>query len=323
MRTTRLTNQVLRLGIIGVGRWADNYEKSITKTSIAHGIRVFNEPSASEFYKNPPDASVILNAIDNLHLDGIVLACDPSVQESVTPTLIERNVPLILEKPLATKRLPLTKIKKAFLQAAKPTVFVNHFHLFDPSFQLFCRDKNFNEISTISVNDYGKGPFRRSLEPLFDWGPHAIGILLKITNQAPLRFKVLRTLLPRKDGRVAEKLMVQLDFQNGVSGRLNFGNAFKSRVRDITITKCKDEAQESWCSAINTDVPANPIRRPMDILLNEFTLSILCKRQPQYDSFRIAFLSALILIEIDEASTLGGTAQKQLSSKFHEAYSQF
>ena len=41
------------------------------------------------------------------------------------------------------------------------------------------------ELSKILIADYGDGPFRRALEPLFDWGSHAVGIILKITNKPP------------------------------------------------------------------------------------------------------------------------------------------
>ena len=311
---------MLRFGIIGFGEWAQNYENTIGEFPEIQSVRMFKELSAQEFYAAPPTANVVLAKIKSFKLDGVIIACSPSFQEGVAPTLIDNNIPLILEKPLATKRDVATEIIDSFLNASNPTVFVNHFHLFEPSFLRFCNTTDVKELSKILIADYGDGPFRRALEPLFDWGSHAVGIILKITNKPPLLYRLQRKQVLRMDGRAAEKITVHLKFENGFVSRLDFGNGYRSRKRSISIIKRNNGSQENWFLKKAKRIKDGYRGQPMGLLIEEFALTILQNKPPQNESFKIGALSALFLIEMAEGSSTCVGVERSLSSKFLEAF---
>ena len=81
----------------------------------------------------------------------------------------------------------------------KLPIFLNQSHLYDNKFlQLSKFIKEKGKIKKILIIEGGKGPFRKNIHPVWDWGIHAITSLIKITGDGPY-YKITKKDLKKKD----------------------------------------------------------------------------------------------------------------------------
>jgi predicted dehydrogenase len=157
---------VLRLGLVGHGRWGRNIQRTLltlpdVKVSvIARGA--------------PPDTN----------LDGVLIATQSARHAEAALPYIEAGVATFIEKPMATTVGDAERIAEA-AERSGAIIFVGHIFLFHPAF-LAALDllPALGSVRYVLCEGMNNNP-RADSSVLWDWLPHDLSIARAIFRQEP------------------------------------------------------------------------------------------------------------------------------------------
>jgi predicted dehydrogenase len=215
-----------RLGLIGVGRWGRRYLATIDRLGCARLSAVTTSQTTLELPAGCRAFRTWPEMLDGPALDGVVLAVPPQLHRPIAEACLDRRIPVLLEKPMATSLADAQHIAEVAAHAGVP-VLVDHTHLFSPAFQRLGQLVGPGPL-TIHGEGGGDGPVGRPVDPLWDWGPHDIAMCLQLTA-APPASVAARRITETPDGRSLTEL--RLRFPGGDEALLVVGNAMAAKRR--------------------------------------------------------------------------------------------
>jgi predicted dehydrogenase len=182
---------MIRLGLIGCGKWGWVYAKSAREAKnavVTHVHRVsqqhFNDAWVQDFLT---EAKVVDDWRDmvNEPVDAFVVATPPETHAQICAHLLELGRPVMVEKPMT-----LSVSEALFLQAlarkSGAPFLVDHIHLFNPSY-LRLRDL-YKDAGSPKCRIYSRGgnegPYRK-YSALWDYAPHDISMCLGLGLGVP------------------------------------------------------------------------------------------------------------------------------------------
>ncbi len=174
---------LMRLGLIGAGRWGRNFIKTIDRIDGMELCAVVDEnPETRNFvdgsliYSDPSD-------LLNLDLTGVIIAAPPKLHYELSIPFIDNNIPLIIEKPLCLNSDDAVKIKNNAIQN-NVLVLVDHTQLYNPAFTKMKEiSQQYDKIKYIHAEGMNFGPFRPDVSVLWDWAPHDIAMCLDFLQE--------------------------------------------------------------------------------------------------------------------------------------------
>jgi len=216
-----------RIGIIGSGPWAKKYYSKIENFKNINASLIY--PSQVKKALDYKREAKILFEKNKLHLfDGLIIATVPKLQFYLIPLIVNYKIPTILEKPLCTNYYQYKKIK-SYIEKAEYLFLVNHFHLFDNKFiEIYENFKKTKQLNKIKVFHGNFGPFKKSVDPIFDWGPHAIGAAIKFFGYNQ---KIRNVIFDEEKNSIDKKhnWKIELSNKDHKISEINFGNNFKNK----------------------------------------------------------------------------------------------
>ena len=231
----------INLGLIGTGNWGGNYIRTINEINNIELAAILknNQIKPSGIKSNCKVFTKFEEFISSQKFDGIIIASPPDTHFEFASKLIIDKVPIIIEKPLTTKLIEA----QSLLELAKQNggiVLVDHIFLYHPTFRLIKKyitdTTNINSIESIGGN---KGPYRKDVPPLWDWGPHDIAMCLYIMESLPVEIKAEK--IPTKNiSKIGENIKINLIFKNETEAKILIGNNFLEKKRKFTIYSKKD-----------------------------------------------------------------------------------
>ena len=277
-------SEQIRLGLIGVGKWGFNYLKTIqnidgaTITLIA--CRDINKNrDLSNKYELTTDWNKILNSPQ---IDGVIIATPPEMHYQIAKEAIEKNKPIIIEKPMTlnsedSKKLLFKALKK------KTIVKVNHIYLYHPIYKVLKEYiKNNTDLISIYSLSGNFGPFREDVSPLWDWGPHDIAMCIDFIDEKPLKIEAEFTKITSINKK--NNIRIKLFFHEDKFAELNFGNLMSSKKRIFEVNlKSKSYIfnpikYDHIKQRINNDITEISDKKNfIDFYLNKSPLEILLK----------------------------------------------
>jgi len=233
-----------RLGLVGAGRWGRNYISTISASPNAQLCRLASRSEQAhnlvdEHCTLSPDWRDVVEAGD---IDGLVLAVPPQVQVEIALHAIEAELPLLLEKPMATKLEDAIKIVEAAARHKVP-VMVDHIYLFHPAYiALKHQLKDHSGIRSIRTLSGNAGPYRSTLPPLWDWAPHDIAMCLDLLDERPTTIEAHKLTSRHAPAPIGDVFQILLEFPSGITADITTGNAMSKKKREF-IVECTDD---SW-----------------------------------------------------------------------------
>ena len=235
--------QIIRLGLVGAGRWGRNYIHTIGKISFVHLARIASQnPNTA----NLVDSDCIISndwrdLVGATDIDGLVIAVPPAAQVEVALAALENKIPLLLEKPLATN-VPDAERINALAAKNNVPVMVDHIYLFHPAYAALKREagKLSHDVKSINSTGGAMGPFRAGWKPLWDWGPHDVAMCLDLAGEFPSSISAKCKEVETSDG-VGEIFNAKLEFPSGINAEICFGNAMAEKIRRVTVKAAKTE----------------------------------------------------------------------------------
>lgn len=216
---------MVRLGLIGVGRWGRNYVRTIAamEGAVLAVVATRNPDTAALL---PPDTRMeadwrALFAGDGI--DGVIVASPPHTHRDILVAALEAGCPTLIEKPLVARRDELPALAAA-AASSRAAIMVDHVHLFHPAFRalkLECARRGGARAIRSSAGNHG--PYRRDASVLWDWAPHDVAMALELAPGAA------RVVAARCDERravedvVAERLVLTLDLAGGIPCEITVG----------------------------------------------------------------------------------------------------
>ncbi len=222
-----------RIGLIGAGRWGQNYIRTIAGLEGVVLTRISTRnPEAASL---APHGCVVVAAwqdiLDRRSVDGVIVASPPASHAQIARAAIEAGLPVLVEKPLSLD-LAEAQALQGLTHARGGLVMVDHTHLFHPAFRALKQAvPRHGAIRAIRSAAGNLGPFRADAPVLWDWGPHDVAMCIDLLERSPVRVEAVileQRSTPDGQGQIIE---LHLEFPGSVPVRTVIGNIMpKQRV---------------------------------------------------------------------------------------------
>lgn len=241
MKTTlvrpKMTKRPLKLGLVGLGHWGRNISRTVSRLKNIDLVAVCSSnPEAASFL--PSGCSIFpdwIRLLEETDIDGVLLAVPPDIQSEIALECIRRNVPVFLEKPLATNLEDAERICKAVGKTKCP-VLVDHIYTFHPGFRKLKQlIKESGAINSFHSTGGNTGPVRSGISPLWDWAPHDVSMCLSVMGGIPTKIEATASAVVESSNGTSANYTVRMDFDNNAVAELNFGNAMERRIREVRV----------------------------------------------------------------------------------------
>jgi predicted dehydrogenase len=231
----------MRIGLIGLGRWGQNYLGALLNTPSVEFVHVAGRkeqrPDAQGF-SNIKFTENWLEVCHDTSLSGVIVATPPQTHYAIAKLALERKIPVLVEKPL-TLNLEHTHDLCKISQKSGVLCMVNYIHLFSAAYQDLKQNvSRSGRIRSVYSEGYSCGPYRKDISVLWDWGAHDLAMCIDLLNESPEVIEVSELVVENKNP-YAKLLMLNLTFPSKIKSRSVFGNASEFKRRDLCVI-CDD-----------------------------------------------------------------------------------
>lgn len=226
----------VRLGLIGAGNWGRNYIKTI---NVLQGVELTSLVS-----QNPESTSLVSphcqiytdwrELLREDSVDGVIVATPATLHVQITLAALFAGLPVMVEKPLALNVEDAMRVRQASVETGV-LIMVDHTYLFHPAYQTLKQKLKKWEITYIRSQGWNWGPFRKEIDPLWDWAPHDLAMCLDLLGEVPKAIDAtqLDTLdTPEGKGRI---IKISLKFPCGTFADIIVGNIRTPKKRSFTV----------------------------------------------------------------------------------------
>jgi predicted dehydrogenase len=202
---------VIRLGLIGAGVWGKNYIAAAKETGIAEVVWT---------------AGRDWHGIWTAPVDAVVVATPPEPRAEICTALVDRNFPVMAEKPLSLSGREVELIKSELDNEIRGRLpfLVDYTHLFSPAYEAL---RAIIQRSLGRVRVYGRtsSPVERSYSPLWDHGCHDLAMCLGLGLEKPIHVSAAKS----EDG-THQDMDVQFDSGDAAHIRVSRGPKGKQLI---------------------------------------------------------------------------------------------
>jgi len=284
---------VVRIGLIGAGKWGQNIIRSINRLpglEVSYVCTKYKKPSI-EFLINFQYTQNWKDLIASDKVDAVIISTPAETHYEMLMHVINQKKPVFVEKPHCLSSNEADNLLKN-AEEKKSIVIIDHIYLFHEYFKtlknkLTSENKKIFKINAIGGN---YGPFRKDTTVLWDYGPHDIAMIIDLLTEEPSKIQVIYQGNKTKVDAEKATVDIQLSFKTGVVANIQLSNQFTKRVRLFEIVTDKDKYVFD-----DTNVKNNFLMSPLENALNKFKEKIL--NQEQYIDDLILGLKVIKIIE--------------------------
>jgi predicted dehydrogenase len=224
---------VIRLGLIGAGRWGRNYIRTIAALDGVRLTRLASRNPASRELVGP-ECTISADwrhVVESGDLEGIIIATPPSLHAEMTIAAVAAGIPVLVEKPLTLGLAEAVTLREQ-VRTRKGRVMVDHTHLFHPAFEELKRQvPALGMIREIEAEAGNQGPYREDVPVLWDWGPHDVAMCLDLLGEPPREARGMREERANRGTAVTETIRLELEFSSGARARIRISNMMEKTRR--------------------------------------------------------------------------------------------
>lgn len=224
---------MIRLGLIGAGRWGRNYIRTIAALDGVRLTRLASRNPASRELVGP-ECTISADwrhVVESGDLEGIIIATPPSLHAEMTIAAVAAGIPVLVEKPLTLGLAEAVTLREQ-VRTRKGRVMVDHTHLFHPAFEELKRQvPALGMIREIEAEAGNQGPYREDVPVLWDWGPHDVAMCLDLLGEPPREARGMREERANRGTAVTETIRLELEFSSGARARIRISNMMEKTRR--------------------------------------------------------------------------------------------
>ncbi len=270
---------MINIGLIGCGKWSEVLSEEIRRNKFFN----LNSITCKNIKNKKIDNSIY--KFDNIRgclrsniSQSLFAAAIPEVNLELVELSQKYKYPLILEKPISNTLINAKKIKK-ISKNKQIIILPNLTNNFTESFE---KIKNFvstnrSDISEIIIYEGSNGPYRKKINPIWDWGFHSISLIIDLFGYDNL--SKINNFEIKKDnniGGIVTKYNILID--NKIKAKIINGNLFKKKIRKLKIKlNNKDILISDMIKNVvyfNNNIIFQNHTSPITSLLNKFYLTI-------------------------------------------------
>ncbi|CAA7617864.1 Gfo/Idh/MocA family protein [Magnetospirillum sp. SS-4] len=224
---------MVRLALIGAGRWGRNYIRTIAGLPGLRLVRIASGNAGTLSLAPPgcivePDWRTVVAADD---VDAVIVATPPATHAGIALAAIRAGKPVLVEKPLTLDLAEAEAVARA-AEAAGVLVWVEHTQLFQPAWAVLkAALPSLGPLRAIRGEAGNHGPFRREPPVLWDWGAHDVAMALDLMGRPPRSCSARTEERRDMDGGEGALVALTLTFADGIEARIRCGNLMEHRVR--------------------------------------------------------------------------------------------
>jgi predicted dehydrogenase len=165
---------MIKLALIGKGRWGQNYIKEIRQ-----GIKGISLPD-----ENILDIDY-LDYLSKLDADGVIITSPTSTHFQVAKDLIKTGFKrLLIEKPVTLTLSEALQLQKIAKQKGV-LIMVGHIQLYDEA--IIKMEEELSLVGKVRKMSYDglKSPVRKDATVIQDWGPHPSYLFMHFLSKTP------------------------------------------------------------------------------------------------------------------------------------------
>ena len=228
---------ILDIGIIGCGSWSEKVIKEINNNKYFNlKSIVCRQPSQKKFIKNVKIYKDIESLFNENINDCIFVAANPELNLEIVELAKKNKIPLILEKPVSNSFKNAEKLKE-IANNNEIIVLPNIINYFSETFDKLKEFVEFNisNIEKIIVYEGNFGPFRKNINPIWDWGFHPITMLVQLFGYK--NFSNLKMYEIKNNKSYNLGIVTRFNFliNSKIKVKIITGNYFKKKIRKIKI----------------------------------------------------------------------------------------
>jgi len=287
---------VIKIGLIGPGKWGLNIIKSIHKISdleISY-ICSKNKKSERNYSSNCKHTTNWKELIDSDEVDAVVIATPPVTHYEILNYAIKQKKPTFVEKPHCLSSIEAQHILQE-AEKNKSIVIVDHIYLHNKSFQDLKKKLNKKNKKLFKIKSFAGnyGPFRKDIGVLWDYGPHDIALCIDLLQEAPDSIKAFHD---KKINDIdGETIYIELSFKIGATANITISNQLKQRTRifEVEIDKNSNIFDDTKATFINYEMLE---KTPLENALIKFKDKIFEKKK-YLDDLKLGLIVVNVLEE--------------------------
>ena len=226
-------NSRVNLALIGVGRWGKNYVSTID--SLNHVRLSYAVTSNLNNKYLLPKNCILLDdwkrVFEKENIDGVIVATPANLNAKIALAALNAGLPVMIEKPLALNVEDAVSIQEMVLKSGL-TILVDHTYLFHSAYDQIKKVLvKKNEIVSIKSMAWNWGPFRKEVDPLWDYAPHDLAMCLDLLGEFPEHFEVDEVESVKTPNGIGKMFNIKLKFPTGVVAQILVGNMRSPKKR--------------------------------------------------------------------------------------------
>ncbi|MBI2360516.1 MAG: Gfo/Idh/MocA family oxidoreductase [Deltaproteobacteria bacterium] len=232
----------LGVGVIGCGRWGQNYIRVFHELPAARVIGACDvDPRRlsliSQRYPDVPTFTDLAQLLEQKELDALVVALPVSVQGEVVRTALLRRKHVLAEKPFVVDpREGLELVKLA--RRVKAALMVGYIFLYNPAVRKLkehLRDprQGIGDLYYLYATRTALGPVRNDVNVAWDLAAHDIAIFSYLLETRPESVNAVGSKFLRNSRE--DVVFATLNYPNQVIGHIHVSWADPNRVRQVVV----------------------------------------------------------------------------------------
>jgi predicted dehydrogenase len=265
---------MITFALVGLGAMGQNYLDTLKNTPGAE-IRYICDKNRILLDKYSTYHKIFdFKQLAKRKIDGVIIATPAATHFEIVSFFLERNIPVLVEKPLATN----LKDAKQLLKINEGTpILVGHSLLYNPAYlKMKSELGKIGKIKNIKFTGKNNNP-RQDTTVLYDWGSHGIAFILDILAKEPTSIRTIK-----KNERCLYSIM---DFNDECKGIIDISWESTKKIRKLEITGVKGKL-------IFDDMASKKIKF-LDFLKSKTIYPSYSNEQPLYFEI-LEFLDAIL-----------------------------
>ena len=207
---------MLKIGLIGAGRWGNVYIKTIDKnTRCCINALLSKNPEVNNLISKSCEIYSSSEDFFRKEMQAVIIATPPKTHLEFVKIAVEKKIPVLVEKPLTTSVEESVNASE-FAKRNNCLVVIDHIHVFSNAFQaLKVNILKLGKIYEIESFAGNFGPYRNDVSVLWDWAPHDISMILDLLNATASDANILSYDNKKNyDKTTSETLSIKLNIKN-------------------------------------------------------------------------------------------------------------
>lgn len=301
---------MIRLGLVGLGRWGKNFYKTIDKNPNCSLSAVCGRSSQLDILDHyagfkTEDWKRIFRICC---VDGVIIATPPSSHEAIARCAFHHRVPVLIEKPL-TLCLDSTIRTSETSKSLGVSCLVDLTHIFSEAYTWMKKEllesQDWLQITRISCSLKSFGPFRADVPMSWDWYYHPLSFAIDLLDLGVEDIEVIT--VDHDIENNSGTLFIRTRLMGRILMDCAISNVSTQKKIDFSITTNR---KTYWYdgvlnqATITTDNSVvyksfRACKMPLDSVVEEF-LNVIKNDVPHYDTLRISSIAAEVIECIDK-----------------------